>query len=150
MANYYFDTSAFLKFYIDEDGSDTIRALAENLRDHTFVTSELTVLESRSAIRRRQREGITSAEETETLLSRIDANLSRLYFVQDISETTINEAARLIDAHPLRTLDALHLAGCLVFRSEKLAEPTFVCADIRLLDAANQEGLDILNPLLPV
>ena len=147
MATYYFDTSAFLKFYIDEDGSDAVRALRENLRDHTFITSELTALESRSAIRRRQREGISSSEESETLLNRIDANLSRLYFVQDISEASIDEAERLIDAHPLRALDALHLAGCLIFRREKLVEPTFVCADIRLLEAANQEGLDILNPL---
>ena len=67
--------------------------------------------------------------------------------MQDISEASIDEAERLIDAHPLRALDALHLAGCLIFRREKLVEPTFVCADIRLLEAANQEGLDILNPL---
>ena len=57
MANYYFDTSAFLKFYIEEDGSDTVQALLRDNESHTFIISDLTILEARSAIRRREREG---------------------------------------------------------------------------------------------
>ena len=56
MANYYFDTSAILKLYLDEEGSEYIHRLIADSDDDTFIVSTLTILESRSAIRRRQRE----------------------------------------------------------------------------------------------
>ena len=149
MPNYYFDTSAFLKIFIEEDGSDKVQALVEDLEGGELIILDLTILEARSAIRRLEREGNISAERARNVLRQIADDAANMYFVQQTA-TAMSEAERLLDRYALRTLDALHLAGCLVFRSEKLAEPTFVCADIRLLDAANQEGLDILNPLLPV
>ena len=81
------------------------------------------------------------------IIERIDNDRTERFLTQDLSSAMMSEAARLIDAHLLRTLDALQLAGCLEIRRERLVEPTFVCADIHLLEAATQEELDILNPL---
>ena len=147
MANYYFGTSSFLKFYIEEDGSDTLQLLLRDNEDHTFIISDLTILEARSAIRRREREGTVSAERAAHIPEQINDDRINRFVTQDLSPAMISEAERIIDAHPLRALDALQLAGCLVFRRERLVEAAFVCADIRLLEAATQEGLDILNPL---
>ena len=149
MANYHFDTSSFLKFYIEEDGSETVQSLLIDNGNHTFIISELTIIEAHSAIRRREREGTISAERAARIIEQINDDKINRFVTQDLSSAMISEATRLIDDHPLRSLDALQLAGCLVLRQEKLVDPTFVCADIRLLDSANQEGLDILNPLDP-
>ena len=147
MANYYFDTSSFVKFYIEEDGSGTIQGLLGDDDSHTLIISDLTILEARSAIRRREREGTVSVERAAHIIERIDDDSMNRFLTQDLSSAIVSEATRLIDAHLLRTLDALQLAGCLEIRRERLVEPTFVCADTRLLDAAIQEGLNILNPL---
>ena len=69
------------------------------------------------------------------------------YIVQPFDASLIEEAARILDTHPLKTLDALQLAGCLIIGRTLSELPTFVCADTRLNDAARQEGLVTLNPL---
>ena len=61
----------------------------------------------------------------------------------------MEEAARLIDRHPLRAYDALQLAGCLVVRHGMPEPVTFVCADTRLCEAAGREGLAAINPIAP-
>lgn len=147
MASYYFDTSSFLKFYIEENGSDIVQRLLIGNERHTFIISELTVLESHSAIRRREREGTISEERATSIIEQINQDKINRFVTQDISSATISEAARLIDDHPLRSLDALQLAGSLVLRQERLIEPIFVCADNRLLEAASSEGMTIINPL---
>ena len=149
MATFYFDTSAFVKFYIEEDGSGTVQGLLEDARSHTLIISDLTILEARSAIRRREREGTVSVERAAHIIEQIGEDRTERFLTQDLSSAMMSEAARLIDAHLLRALDALQLAGCLVLRQQRFVESTFVCADNRLLDAASQEGLNILNPLLP-
>ena len=147
MENYYFDTSSFLKFYIEEDGSDIIRALFEDIHDNTLIVSELTILESRSAIRRLEREGAISPEQATNALERINEHIEDRILVRSLSSETIEEATQLIDAYPLRTLDALQLAACLIAHNGPYPNTTFVCADIRLLNTAAEEGLSILNPL---
>ena len=69
-----------------------------------------------------------------------------MYFVQQTA-AAMSEAEQLLDRYVLRTLDALQLAGYLMARQDRRSPLIFVCADIRLLEAANQEGLEILNPL---
>ena len=149
IANYFFDTSALLKYYIEEGGSEVIRDLIEDSGNNTFVISALTLLEARSAIRRRARAGVTSAEQATNALEQIIQHSEDRILVRSLSSATMNEAERLIDAYSLRTLDALQLATCLIAHNGPYPNMTFVCADNRLLDAAEQEGLDILNPLDP-
>ena len=148
MTNYYFDTSAFLKIFVEEDGSDKVHALVEDLEGGELIILDLTILEARSAIRRLEREGNISAERAHNVLRQIASDVGSMYFVQQTA-TAMREAERLLDRYVLRTLDALQLAGYLMARQGMRYPLIFVCADIRLLDVATQEGLDILNPLLP-
>lgn len=147
MANYHFDTSSFLKIYIEEDGSHIVQALLIDNENHTLIISELTILEAHSAIRRREREGTISAEHADHIIEQINDDKMSRFVMQELSSAMISEAARLIDDHPLRSLDALQLAGCLEIRRERLIAPTFVCADSRLCDAAEKEALPTINPL---
>ena len=146
MASFYFDTSALIKFYIEEEGTAQILHLAETLDGDQIVVLDVTLLESRSAVRRREREGDISGPDANRILKQIDQDASSLYLVQPLSSAVIEEAARLIDLHPLKAYDALQLAGCLVIR-HSMPPVTFVCADVRLCKVAELEGLTTLNPL---
>jgi hypothetical protein len=49
---------------------------------------------------------------------------------------------------PLRTLDALQLSAALWLKSQQQLDH-FLCADPRLGEAAQQEGLSVVNPEAP-
>lgn len=146
MASYYFDTSALIKLYIQEPGSAAVLAVAEGVSSDHLVILELTLLECRSAVRRRERAGDISGSVANQILERIEQDGSSYFLVQPTA-SAIDVAARLLDTHALRTLDALQLAGCLTIRHSTPPPLTFVCADGRLCDAANLEGLATLNPI---
>ncbi len=147
MAGYYFDTSALAKVYLEEDGSDVIVRLIENLSDGRISILEITLLEARSTIRRQQRERNISGRIANQIIEQIDEDRTSAYFVQPLDSSVIREAIRVIDDHPLRTLDALQLAGCLIVGRSTPEPLTFVSADTRLINAAVLEGLSTLNPL---
>ena len=46
----------------------------------------------------------------------------------------------LIERHPLRAADALHLAAAMIWRRRRPRKHTFVCLDGRLADEAGKEG----------
>jgi predicted nucleic acid-binding protein len=54
-------------------------------------------------------------------------------------------ARRLLETHPLRAADALHLAAALVAFEERSAGIEFVTFDGRLAEAAEREGFLILS-----
>jgi predicted nucleic acid-binding protein len=59
---YFLDTTALLKRYVEEEGSEYIRRLLTRSQ-HSFHQSFLTPLETTSALYRRYRVGLLSAEE---------------------------------------------------------------------------------------
>ena len=149
MASVYLDTSALLKLYVAEDGTERVVDVTEAAADGRVVILDIAPLEARSAIRRREREGDIAGVDADRVLRQIEDDSASLFLVQPSTSAVIEEAARLIDRHPLRAYDALQLAGCLVVR-DRMPEPvTFVCADTRLCDAAGQEGLAAMNPIAP-
>ena len=147
MASYYIDSSAFLKLYIQEEGSSRMMSLVQGLDRHDIVILDISLVESRSALRRKQRSGEISLGEADSLVGRIYRDAESQYRVESSTPEILRDAARLIDSHPLRTYDAVQLAGCLAVRNSVLLPLAFVCADFRLCAAAGSEGLAVLNPL---
>lgn len=149
MASVYLDTSALVKLYIEEEGTARVAALTADRDDVQFVVLDITLIESRSAIRRRQREGDVSGTDADLILRQIEEDAAVSFLLQPSTSAVMEEAARLIDRHTLRAYDALQLAGCLVVRHNVPGPVTFVCADTRLCEAASLEGVTTLNPLAP-
>ncbi len=146
MASFYFDTSALIKLYIEEEGSAEVVSVADELDGDFALIVDITLLEARSAVRRRERAGDFPPLVADRILEQLEQDVSSLYVVQPTS-LAMRDAARLLDDHPLRTLDAIQLGGCLAVRHSVPPPLTFVCADSRLCDAAMAEGLATLNPL---
>ena len=148
MQSVYLDTSALVKLYIDEDGTDRVFALARD-PDSQVVILDISLLESRSAVRRRQREGDIGQGDADSILESLERDASSAFLLQPSTSAVMEEASRLVDLYPLRAHDALQLGGCLVVSGGSPNSFVFVCADHRLCDAARGEGLVVLNPIAP-
>lgn len=147
MALYYLDTSALVKLYIREPGTDRLLRLATRVSSHRFAVLALAQVEFHSAIRKRERLGDIDAPVAAQVLGRFERHLEGRFLRQIVSDSVLDTATGLVDRYPLRAYDAIQLAGCLAFKAAAGGEqPVFVCADRQLLDAAGCEGLEFLDP----
>ena len=136
----YFDTSALVKRYIDEAGRRDVLRL---LRRHECVTSALLSVELRSALRRRVSEGNLDSQRVPAILTRVATD--RAYWtLVEVARDVIAGAETLVATHPLRTLDAIHIASAQLFRA-RIGAPDliFVSADARQTEAAAAVGMTI-------
>lgn len=136
----YFDTSALVKRYVVEAGSDAVTALWNNSQPP--ASSWLLYAETTAAFARRRRERSAPVAEID--------NAHRLFRNDWLRFHRIpidDEVNALVDAllarHPLRGGDAVHLASALHLRELAQDDVTFACADIALNAAARAEGLAV-------
>lgn len=134
----YFDTSALVKRYVDEEGRAQVQRL---LRRHQCVTSAMMAVEFRGALRRRTDHGSLDAKRVPEILRRF-ASDREFWALVEVTDEVLRAAEKLVAAHPLRTLDAIHVASAELF-AERLAvsEFTFVSADTRQTTAAADIGM---------
>lgn len=150
MVVYYFDTSAMLKWYLNETGSAWLRQLLATTQPPVIVTSQLLVVEMISAFNRRVREGGVTRHDYDRLTDRLRDDCRDVCQLFALDYPLINLAWSLLERHPLRALDAAHLATAL-FVNQQLTQAgaaplVFLSADNRLNDAASAEGLSVDNP----
>jgi hypothetical protein len=143
---YYLDTSALVKLYVREPGTEQMLQLAGRASGNTLAILSLARVEFRSALRRRERAGDVPHQAVDKALARVEGHLQNRYLVQPVTDAVIEQAMALLDRHPLRAYDAVQLAGCLSLQSRVEQGPSFVCTDQDLLAAASKEGLSIFNP----
>ena len=134
----YFDTSALVKRYVDEEGRAQVLRL---LRRHQCVTSALLSVEFRSALRRRTADGSLDARRVPEILRRFGSD-REFWALVEVTDEVLRAAEKLVAAHPLRTLDAIHVASAKLF-ADRLAVSalTFVSADTRQTAVAAASGM---------
>jgi uncharacterized protein len=108
----YLDGSALAKWYLNEAGSaEFVDLIAAR---QVALISRLTVVEIRSLLARRQRSGDITAEYQLDANRIFDSDVRRGFLqVEPLVDDQAVVAADFIEGlveHPLRTLDALHLA----------------------------------------
>lgn len=146
----YLDTSALVKRYITEAGSDWIKVLLDGDPAPTSLTSHLTVIEGVCTLARRQREGLLSPQDYLQVLTALDYDFQHRYDVIAVEPVVIDTARQMAERNPLRAYDAVQLASAWL-ANERLVQAaqrplTFVSADDRLLAIAQAEGLLTENP----
>ena len=148
MALLYLDTSALVKLYITERGSERMDELALS-GANSLATCAITQVEFHSAVdrRRRRRGGDVGEEASARAVEEFTDHFKSSFFLHAVDDRTLNLACVLVHRHALRAYDAVHLAACLLLlRLSARDDLTFVSADRRLLTAARSEGLAVLNP----
>ncbi len=154
MASFYFDSSALVKYYIIESGTEWVRNLIDDRVGekwaNTISTSALTWAEVISAFAKRHRMGDISTHLYRALTARFLREARLRYGRLKVNDAVIEAAVELIQCHPLRAYDAVQLATALILNSaliaDKLPPLTFVSADNVLCEAARAEGLPTENP----
>jgi predicted nucleic acid-binding protein len=144
----YLDTSALVKLYVQEIGTERMLELAHPDANHRLAIVSLARLEFRAAVRRRSKFGDIDPAIADRLIHSFIEHLGSIFQVQPVNEAVLKEAAGVIDRHNLRAYDALQLGGYLALRStaSEAIETQFVCADEQLLEAARAEGVVVINP----
>jgi predicted nucleic acid-binding protein len=136
----YLDTSALVKLYVEEPGSRAVRTLLE--RAQVVSTSRVAYVEMRAGLARKLRQGELREKEYKHILSDFQKDWKD-YFVIEVSEGVANLGGELVEKHPLRALDALHLASALFLRERVRSDVFFSSFDERLNEAAKAEGLAV-------
>jgi predicted nucleic acid-binding protein len=147
LALYYLDTSALVKLYVREPGTEQVLRLASGTAGNQLAVLALAQVEIRSALRRRERSGEIGGAVVIQLLERFQRHLEAVFLRQVITEATFDVACELVDRHGLFALDAVQLAGYLALKISSGANtPIFVSADQQLLEAAEAESVPVLDP----
>ena len=136
----YLDTSALVKLYVREAGSEVVRGRVHDARH--VVTAAQAYAEARSALAQRQREGALSEGELERILDDLDTDWPR-YVVVELRPAVVRAAGELAERHGLSAGAGLHLAAALELEALSGLTPRFVCFDPLLSRAAADEGLDL-------
>ena len=146
MALLYLDTSALVKLYVDEPGSERMIELASEDADYDLAICSITQVEFHAAIWKRRRTGESDEIAVRQAAESFEDEFRSAFLLCPIDDRTLDLASAIVPEHGLRAYDAVQLASCLAL-ARTMREPlTFVCADRALLTAAEAEGLPVLDP----
>lgn len=152
MSHFYFDSSALVKRYLTETGSERVVMLTHPSAGHTVILAGITRVEVAAAFAARHRAaGGISRRERDDALSLLLQHCDSEYHLVALTATIISRAVALTQNHRLRGYDAVQLATALraneALLAADLSDLIFVAADNDLLAAAKAEGLTTENLL---
>ena len=149
MNMYYLDSSAWVKLYLTEPGTNEISHLFNELSREQLASTGLGYVEVTSALARQQTARKINARALYQLQQQLKSDWKDLTEIS-ITAELIDQAARLAGRFKLRGADAIHLAAALSFQNALIETNqlvTFVASDTKLLQAAQTIGLLTHNPV---
>src|SRR5882672_8372299 len=112
MPAYFLDSSALVKAYRQETGTDRVTQLLKG--PDPIIVARLAQVEVSSAIVRRGREGAVAAADLQAALAELDREFSETFDVIELTEEIMARATSLARAHGIRAADAIQLACALI------------------------------------
>jgi predicted nucleic acid-binding protein len=138
----YWDASAITPLLAEEPTRDYLLHLVD--QDPDMLVWWGTPVEIASALARREREGLLTADEVTSALTIAHA-LAESWHEIVPSDSIRRTAERLLRSHPLRAADSQQLAAALIASDHDPKSLEFVCLDIRLARAAQREGFVVIG-----
>jgi len=129
----YLDSSSFAKRFINEIGSDQVEAICAKATE--LGLGVLCVPEIVSALNRRRRERTLTPNQYSSAKRRLIEDIRDADII-DLTVSVIGSSITVLEASPIRALDALHVACALEWGAD-----LFVSSDKRQLAAAKLAGL---------
>ena len=150
MAAFFLDSSALVKRYTTETGSQWILSLVRPSAQNSLYVARITGAEVVAALARKRKGKRISPPDAAKAINRFTRHFARRYLKVNISNILLESAMLLADKHELRGYDAVQLAAALEVEATRRlvgAPPlTLLSADADLNRAAQNEGLLVDNP----
>ncbi|MEI8373523.1 MAG: type II toxin-antitoxin system VapC family toxin [Planctomycetota bacterium] len=132
----FFDTSAFVKRYISEAGTDVVLEWCDRATE--IGLSGIALPEIISAFCRLCREGRITDTQYRQLKSLLLTDIEDAV-VCDLTPAVLGEAVSCLETNVLRGMDAIHIGSAVALKAD-----VFVSADARQSEAAARAGLRIV------
>jgi uncharacterized protein len=139
----YLDTSALVKRYFYEPYSDDVISTWKSATQ--IVTSFVAYAETMASMYRKKRESGLA----DTVIRKIADSFHHDWesFIRvEVNDKLNAYIDRVVENHPLRGFDAIHLASAIVIHERLSEDFVFACFDERLTVAARLEGLETFPP----
>lgn len=144
--NVFFDTSALVKFFNVEQGTEHVTELILNRRNRIFI-SEFARLEIYSALYRKFRNHQIDNVQLNEAISGFNDQLVQ-FNLESMNQLILDEAGVMLQNfgknYGLRTLDAIHLATFSLIAEKSWV---FVCSDDILGIVVKELGFKLINPV---
>jgi uncharacterized protein len=138
----YLDTSALVKRFINEKGSPLVQSLVQ--ATNAVATAKIAYAEIFGGLTRKLREGNLSKTQYSVACRQFESDW-QAYVRVELQDEVLALARDLIQRHPLKGFDAVHLASALRLKIALAEEMRFAASDKNLLKAAQAEKLDAIN-----
>lgn len=142
MLYYFLDTSALVKRYHQEIGTEAIDEIFDS-EERILIISNVSISEFVSALNRKKNEKEITQEDLDIVLSKFYADIMQEFTVIGIADSHIISSIELILKYDLKALDSLQLAIALELSD---LDVIFVSADSKLCETAEKERLKAVNP----
>jgi len=140
----FFDTSALVKLFSNEEGSEKVKTLITDYSNDVYV-SELALIELNSAVCRKFRNKEIPKNKLKEVQKAIEKQLE-LFTIVPLGPNVVEEAISLIKEfgieHGLRTLDAMHVAS---WKFVAESNWQFVSSDINQLAVVDKMSYNIIK-----
>lgn len=131
----YFNSSAFVKRYVSEAGTDTVLAWCDRATE--IGLSGIALAEIISTFCRLRREARINDRQYRQLKSLLLADIEDVA-ICDLTPAVLAQAIASLENNVLRGMDAIHIGSAVVLKAE-----VFVSADLRQREAASRAGLRV-------
>jgi uncharacterized protein len=152
----YVDSSALIKRYLDEIGSDALNNKVQKTARAglQILTSVLSYAEIHAVLARRLKEQLLRVTEYHSAVTRFDSDWRKSLARVELSQSVLDFVPDLVKRHPLKGADAIQLASALwaaraiqMGSAGKAQTPVgFATSDKQLAAAAEYEQLEVFNP----
>lgn len=129
----FFDTSAFVKRYVDEPGTDKVLEWCDKATE--IGLSGIALPEIVSAFCRLRREARITDEQYRQLKSLLLADIEDAALC-DLAPAVLAQAISSLENNVLRGMDAIHIGSAVILKAD-----VFVSADKRQCEASVHAGL---------
>lgn len=147
----FFDASALVKRYSSEDGTELVNELFRQLPVEQMTCAIVGVLEIISVLVRKRNDGRLSPELFTQAMLELNKEVieDEAFSIASVNDELVLSALDLIAQHNINATDAIILRSCLnlqqLLQNQGHRLVLWSC-DKRLLRAAQNEGVEVLDP----
>lgn len=141
---HFLDTSALIKRYIDEPGTEAMRDRCFCSAPVEILVSALTYAEIYATLARLVKTGALTVADYESIVTSFEEDWKSFVTVE-FNYQVRRHVSSLARKHSLRGADLVQLASAVQMRARRSVD-LFVACDVRLANAAVDAGLPLFNP----